>query len=227
MAKLHIKLVNDVAAVINSDPEVRGRLAVAFVPNYGVTLAQTIIPAADLSLQISMAGTEASGTSNMKLALNGALTLGTLDGANVEIREAVGPENFFLFGNDADEVGALRAAGYDPGAFISESPALREVLDLIESGFFSFGDPDRFRPILDSLRHHDPYLICADFEAYVAAEAQAAEAFRDPLDWSRQALFNIAGASRFSADETIRQYAAEIWGLKPVPVDLALVPTEN
>jgi starch phosphorylase len=174
-----------------------------------------------------MAGTEASGTSNMKLALNGALTLGTLDGANVEIREAVGPENFFLFGLDADGVAALRTEGYDPGPFIARSPVLREVLDLIESGFFSFGDPGRFRPILDSLRHHDPYLICADFDAYVAAEAQAAEAFRDPLDWQRRALFNIAGASRFSADETIRQYAAEIWALKPVPVDLGLVPTEN
>jgi starch phosphorylase len=155
------------------------------------------------------------------------LTLGTLDGANVEIREAVGPENFFLFGLDTAEAAALRTEGYDPGAFIASSPALREVLDLVESGFFSFGDPGRFRPILDSLRQHDPYLICADFDAYVAAEALAAAAFRDPLDWSRRALFNIAGASRFSADETIRQYAAEIWGLQAVPVDLGLVPTGN
>jgi hypothetical protein len=153
MAKLHIKLINDVAAVVNSDPEVRGRLAVAFVPNYGVTLAQSIIPAADVSLQISTAGTEASGTSNMKLALNGALTLGTLDGANVEIREAVGPENFFLFGLDADGVGRVRADGYDPAALIAQSPVLREVLELIESGFFSFGEPSRFRPILDNLKN--------------------------------------------------------------------------
>jgi starch phosphorylase len=227
MAKLHIKLINDVAAVVNSDPEVRGRLAVAFVPNYGVTLAQSIIPAADLSLQISTAGTEASGTSNMKLALNGALTLGTLDGANVEIREAVGPENFFLFGLDAEGVGRARADGYEPAAVIARSPVLREVLDLIESGFFSFGEPSRFRPILDNLKNHDHYLICADFDEYLAAEARAAVAFRDPLDWSRRALYNIAGASRFSADETIRQYSADIWGLQPVPVDLGLVPTEH
>jgi starch phosphorylase len=225
MAKLHIKLINDVAAVVNSDPEVRDRLAVAFVPNYGVTLAQTIIPAADLSLQISTAGTEASGTSNMKLALNGALTLGTLDGANVEIREAVGAENFFLFGLDADGVATLRRDGYRPGDFIEKSDTLREVLELIESGFFSFGEPDRFRPLLDNLRGHDHYLVCADFEAYLAAEAAAAEAFRDPFDWSRRALLNVAGASRFSADETIRQYAADIWGLQRVAVDLDLVPT--
>jgi len=225
MAKLHIKFINDVAAVINSDPEVRERLAVAFVPNYGVTLAQTIIPAADVSLQISTAGTEASGTSNMKLALNGALTLGTLDGANVEIREAVGALNFFLFGLDTEAVARLRREGYRPESFIEQSDALREVLELVESGFFSFGDPDRFRPILDNLRNHDHYLVCADFDDYVAAEARAAAAFRDPLDWSRRALLNVAGASRFSADETIRQYAADIWGLQRVAVDLDLVPT--
>ena len=223
MAKLHIKLINDIAAVINSDPVVQGRLAVAFLPNYGVTLAQSIIPAADLSVQISTAGKEASGTSNMKLALNGALTLGTLDGANVEIRDEVGAENFFLFGLRAEEVVRLRHEGYDPRAIIERSRELREVLALIESGFFSFGDPDRFRPILDNLRHHDPYMVCADFDDFVATEERAAEAFRDPLDWSRRALHNIAGASRFSSDETIRQYAADIWSLSPVAVDLGLV----
>jgi len=222
MAKLHIKLINDVAEVINNDPVVQGKLAMAFLPNYSVSLAQAVIPAADLSVQISTAGKEASGTSNMKFALNGALTLGTLDGANVEIREEVGPDNFFLFGLDADEVVHLRASGYDPRAYIERSPALGEALALIESGFFSFGEPERFEPILDSLRTYDPYLVCADFDAYVATEARAAELYRDPIEWSRRALYNIAGASRFSSDETIRQYAAEIWGLQPVSVELKL-----
>ncbi len=220
MAKLHIKLINDVAAVINSDPVVQGRLAMAFLPNYGVSLAQCIVPGADLSVQISTAGKEASGTSNMKFALNGSLTIGTLDGANVEIREEVGHENFFLFGLKADEVVRTRQAGYDPAKAIAASPRLADVLSLIESGFFSFGEPDRFRRILDGLRYNDPYMVCADFEDFVATEARAAEVYRDPLDWSRRAVFNIAGASRFSSDETIRQYASEIWGLQPVAVEL-------
>jgi starch phosphorylase len=222
MAKLHIKLINDVAAVVNSDPAVHGKLALAFIPNYGVTLAQSIIPAADLSVQISLAGKEASGTSNMKFALNGALTIGTLDGANVELREEVGAENFFLFGLRADEVKALRP-GYDPAGFIARSPALGEVLALIDSGFFSYGDTDRFKPIVDSLRLHDPYMVCADFEAYSACEARAASAYRDRLDWSRRAVRNIIGARKFSSDATIRQYAREIWGLSPVGVDFGLL----
>jgi starch phosphorylase len=222
MAKLHIKLINDVASVINADPAVHGKLAVAFVPNYGVTLAQSIIPAADLSVQISLAGKEASGTSNMKFALNGALTIGTLDGANVEIREEVGPENFFLFGLRADEVKLLRP-GYDPAEFIARSPALAEVLALMETGFFSFGDADRFKPVVDQLRYHDPYMICADYEAYAACEELATTAYRDRLDWSLRALRNIIGARKFSSDGTIKKYATEIWGLSPVPVDFSLV----
>jgi glycogen phosphorylase len=223
MAKLHIRLINDVASVINTDPDVHGRLAIAFVPNYGVSLAQAIIPSADLSVQISTAGKEASGTSNMKFALNGALTLGTLDGANVEIREAVGADNFFLFGLTADEVAAAWARGYQPSAAIAASPALEEVLTLLASGFFSLGDRDRYRPVVDSLRHHDPYLVCADFDAYVAAEARAAAAYADPMSWSRMALHNIIGASRFSSDATIRQYAKEIWGLESVRTNMSLV----
>ena len=169
MAKLHIRLINDVAAVINGDPDVRGKLAVAFVPNYGVSLAQAIIPAADLSVQISTAGKEASGTSNMKFALNGALTLGTLDGANVEIRDAVGHENFFLFGLTAERGGRdARRAATTRASVIAAHPGLEEVLALIASGFFSLGDRDRYRPIVDSLRWHDPYMVCADFDAYVA-----------------------------------------------------------
>jgi starch phosphorylase len=223
MAKLHIRLLNDVASVINADPAVRGRLAMAFVPNYGVTLAQTIIPSADLSLQISTAGKEASGTSNMKFALNGALTLGTLDGANVEIREAVGRENFFLFGMTTSEIEERLRAGYRPLEAVSTSPALTQVLELIESGFFSLGDRDRYKPILDDLKWNDPFMVCADFDAYCAAEARAAADYLAPRDWSRRALFNIMGASRFSSDETIRQYASEIWGIVPVKTDLALV----
>jgi starch phosphorylase len=219
MAKLHIKLINDVADVINRDPEVNDLLKICFIPNYGVTLAQSIIPGADLSVQISLAGTEASGTSNMKLALNGALTIGTLDGANVEIRDEVGPENFFLFGLRTDEVEATRAAGYDPSSYIARSPALAQALALIESGFFSLGDPTRFAPIVDKLRYHDPYMVCVDFDDYVATEERAAVAFRNPMEWSRMALHNIAGASHFSSDATIRQYASEIWKVKPVPVD--------
>jgi glycogen phosphorylase len=223
MAKLHIKLINDVADVINRDPEVSDRLKVCFIPNYGVTLAQAIIPAADLSVQISLAGTEASGTSNMKLALNGAPTIGTLDGANVEIREEVGFENFFLFGLRTQDVRALGAAGYDPEAYIARSPALRQAVALIESGFFSLGDPTRFAPIVDKLRAHDPYMVCADFDDYMATEDRAALAFGDKIAWSRMALHNIAGASRFSSDATIRQYATEIWNLSSVPVDPAVL----
>ncbi len=223
MAKLHIRLINDVAAVINGDPAARGKLAVAFIPNYGVSLAQAIIPAADLSVQISTAGKEASGTSNMKFALNGALTLGTLDGANVEIREAVGPDNFFLFGLTAEEVAAARANGYRPDAVIAGNPVLEEVLALIASGFFSLGDRDRYRPIVDSLRWEDPYMVCTDFDAYVATEARAAAAYADRTAWSRMALQNIIGASRFSSDATIRQYAKEIWGLESVRTNLALL----
>jgi starch phosphorylase len=226
-AKLHIKLINDVAEVINADPVVHGRLAMAFIPNYGVSLAQAIIPAADLSVQISTAGTEASGTGNMKFAMNGALTIGTLDGANVEIRDEVGPDNFFLFGLKTDEVAALRRSGYDPNQYIARSPDLAEVLNLIDSGFFSFGEPERFAPITAALRGGDHYMVCADFDDYVATEARAAELFRDQIEWSRKSMFNIAGASRFSADETIRRYAAEIWGLQPVAVDRGLIGGES
>ncbi|HMF41705.1 MAG TPA: glycogen/starch/alpha-glucan phosphorylase [Polyangia bacterium] len=225
MAKLHIRLINDVAGVINTDPAVRGKLAVAFVPNYGVSLAQAIIPASDLSVQISTAGKEASGTSNMKFALNGALTIGTLDGANVEIRDAVGHDNFFLFGLTAAEVAAARAGGYRPADVIAANPLLQEVLSLISSGFFSLGDRDRYRPVVDSLRYDDPYMVCADFDAYAAREARAAAAYADRASWSRMALHNIIGASRFSSDATIRQYAREIWGLEPVRTNLSLVDT--
>ncbi|HWO13026.1 MAG TPA: glycogen/starch/alpha-glucan phosphorylase, partial [Polyangiaceae bacterium] len=223
MAKLHIRLLNDVAAVINADPMMKGRLAMAFVPNYGVSLAERIIPSSEVSIQISTAGTEASGTSNMKFALNGALTIGTLDGANVEIREAVGPENFFLFGLTTPEVAALRNAGYDPKPYIAASPALAEAIELLESGFFSLGDKDRYKAVVDALRGSDHYMVCADFDAYVAAEALAARSYRDQRDWARRSLFNIVGGSAFSSDNTIRQYAREIWGIEPIKTELSLV----
>jgi len=219
MAKSHIRLINDVASVINNDPDVNDRMTVVFIPNYGVSLAQTIIPAADISIQISTAGKEASGTSNMKFAMNGALTLGTLDGANVEIREEVGPENFFLFGLTVEEVEATLARGYDPSAVIAANPRLAEVLELIGSGFFSLGERERFRSVIDSLRYHDPFLVCADFQVYCDAQIEAERVYRDPIAWSRMALHNIVGGARFSSDETIRQYAAEIWNLKPVQID--------
>jgi len=221
-AKLHIRLINDIAHVINADPRVSDRLKIVFVPNYGVSLAQVIVPAADVSLQISQAGKEASGTSNMKFALNGALTLGTLDGANVEIRDAVGHENFFLFGMKIDEVKALAKRGYEPGHYIGQSAELGRVLSLLETDFFSLGEPTRYRDLVRGLREHDPYMVCADFDAYVATEARAADLFRTPRAWSRAAAFNIAGASEFSSDATILQYAREIWDVKPVKADLRL-----
>jgi glycogen phosphorylase len=219
MAKLHIKLINDVADIINEDRSIGGRIKVAFIANYGVSLAEVIFPAADLSVQISLAGKEASGTGNMKFAMNGALTIGTLDGANVEIREEVGEENFFLFGMTTPEVKKLREEGYDPNAFIARSAELREVVELLDSGFLSPGDRERFRPIVRSLRGSDPFMVCADFDGYLRTEALAAETFRDQRTWSRRALRNIAGSARFSSDETVRAYARDIWAVKSVPVD--------
>jgi starch phosphorylase len=223
MAKLHIRLIHDIANVINTDPSMRDRLRVVFVPNYGVSLAQAIIPAADVSLQISQAGKEASGTSNMKLALNGALTVGTLDGANVELREAIGPENFFLFGHTVDEVRALYHNGYDPQRFIAESPELERVLALLDSDFFALGDAQRYAGVVHHLRSNDHYMSCADFTSYLTALADAADLHRTPRPWSKKALMSIAGASRFTSDATIRAYASEIWGLRPVKADLNLV----
>jgi starch phosphorylase len=220
MAKLHIRLMNDLASVINDDPDTRDLLRVAFVPNYSVSLAQTIIPAADVSLQISQAGKEASGTSNMKLALNGALTVGTLDGANVELREAAGPENFFLFGLTVEEVQALYRYGYHSSAYIDNDPALARAVALLDSDFFCLGDPQRYASVANVLRNHDHFMVCADFAAFCAAMGGAAELFRSPREWQRQAAFNIAGGSLFSSDATIRAYAQEIWNLKPVKVEV-------
>ncbi|MBX3189826.1 MAG: glycogen/starch/alpha-glucan phosphorylase [Labilithrix sp.] len=219
-AKLIIKLINGVADVINGDVDLEGRLRVAFLPNYRVSLAERIIPAADLSEQISTAGKEASGTGNMKLSMNGALTIGTLDGANVEIREAVGEENFFLFGLTADQVQDLQRTGYSPRAVYDGNPRLREVIDLVASGFFSADDPALFRPLTDHLLAHDTYMLLEDFDAYVACQKDVSDAYLDRASWHRKAVLNIARMGRFSSDRTIREYAKEIWGAEPVKIDL-------
>jgi starch phosphorylase len=219
LAKLIIRLIHAVADVVNNDPEVRDRLKIVFLENYRVSLAEKIFPASDLSEQISTAGKEASGTGNMKFALNGALTIGTLDGANVEIREEVGPDNFFLFGLTAEEVAEARRQGYAPGRHYAANADLKAVLDLVSSGFFSRDQPDRFHPIVDSLlKHGDPYMLCADFHSYVECQERVDQVYRDPERWSRMAVLNIAHMGRFSSDRTIRQYAEEIWHVEPIDV---------
>ncbi len=219
MAKLIIKLITSVADTVNRDRLVEGRLCVAFLENYGVSLAEVIIPAADLSEQISTAGTEASGTGNMKFALNGALTIGTLDGANIEIREEVGAENVFIFGLTAEETERLRSGGgYDPRREIDSCPRLKAALEAVESGAFSPDDPGRFKPIADALRSRDPFLVCKDFAAYLACQERVDEAWRDPERWARMSILNTAGMGKFSSDRTAFRYAREIWGISPTPI---------
>ena len=212
LAKLIIKLINSVGAVINDDPDVKGRLKVVFLANYGVTLAELIIPAADLSEQISTAGTEASGTGNMKFALNGALTIGTLDGANIEIMEEVGRDNIFIFGLNADEVAALKERGYNPRDYYSRQPELKQALDMIAGGAFSPDTPDLFKPIGDALLNQgDSYLVLADYASYVACQEEVAGLYLDQDEWARRAVRNSAGMGKFSSDRTIAEYASEIW----------------
>lgn len=215
-AKLIIKLINDIGAVINADPLCRGRLNLVYPANYNVSMAEILIPAADLSEQISTAGKEASGTGNMKFAMNGALTIGTLDGANVEIRDAVGDDNIFIFGQTADEVTATRANGYDPSAAIAADPRLAEVVDQIAQGAFSPGDPGRFAALVDNLRNHDWFQVAADFTAYYDRQRDVDLAWADPDDWTRRAIVNVAHMGRFSSDSTIRGYARDIWGVTPL-----------
>jgi starch phosphorylase len=210
-AKQVIRLIHDVARVVNLDPRVADRLKVAFLPNYGVSLAEAIFPAADLSEQISTAGTEASGTGNMKFALNGACTIGTWDGANIEMAQAVGEEHFFVFGLRTEEVGALREAGYAPGRYIEASPALQGVLQALADGTFSPEEPHRYHDLVRSLAERDPYCLMADFDAYVAAQAEADRAFADRDAWAARALLNIAGMGGFSVDRTIREYVEQVW----------------
>ncbi len=217
MAKQVIRLINDVAATINADARVGKLLKVVFLPNYSVSLAEIIMPAADLSEQISTAGTEASGTGNMKFALNGALTIGTLDGANVEMRENVGPENIFIFGNTTPEVAEIRARGYQPRDIYDGNEELRRVLDAIRDGAFSPAEPARYQGIYDALVNWgDHYLLLADYESYVAKQAEVDALYRDADAWTRMAILNVAGMGAFSSDRTIAEYAHDIWQTKPV-----------
>ncbi len=219
MAKWTIKLVNAVADVVNHDQDLGGRMKVVFLRNYRVSLAERIFPAADVSEQISTAGKEASGTGNMKFAMNGALTVGTLDGANVEIRDAVGHENFFLFGLTVPEVRELRRRGYNPWEVYRADPRLKAVIDAISSGVFSPGEPRPFQAVVESLLNGgDPYLVLADFAAYVEAQERVSRAYLDYEGWTRMAILNVARTGDFSSDRTIRQYADEIWKVGPIPV---------
>jgi starch phosphorylase len=220
LAKLIIRFVHGLAEVLNADPKTNDRLRVAFVPDFNVKTGQHIYPAADLSEQISTAGKEASGTGNMKFALNGALTIGTLDGANVEIRTAVGAEHFFLFGMTTEEVRARRAASYDPRAIYEANPVLRSAIDRIASGEFSGGDRDLFRPLIDSLLTRDEFLVLGDFDAYDARQRDVDAAYRDPERWTRSSILNVARCGCFSSDRSIREYCERIWNAKAVPVRL-------
>jgi len=215
-AKLIIKLANSIADIVNNDPAVRGLLKLVFIPNYDVSTASIIIPAADLSQQISTAGTEASGTGNMKLALNGALTIGTLDGANIEIMEEVGEDNFFIFGLNAQEVAELKSSGYNPWNYYHANNELKWALDMIASGYFSPEQTDRFQPIFDSLTNDgDSYMLLADYVAYIAAQERVETLYRDQQQWTRRSILNVAGMGKFSSDRTISEYAEKIWGAKP------------
>ena len=217
MAKHIIHLINDVAAVINNDPQIGDKLKVVFIPNYSVSLAQLIIPAADLSEQISLAGTEASGTSNMKFALNGALTIGTLDGANVEMQEHVGEENIFIFGNTAEEVEELRRSGYKPREYYEQDEELHQALTQIGTGVFSPAEPGRYRDLLDSLINFgDHYQVLADYRSYVDCQDRVDELYQNPEEWAYKAMLNIANMGYFSSDRTIQEYAKYIWHIDPV-----------
>jgi starch phosphorylase len=217
MAKRIIRLINNVADIVNHDPQIGDKLKVVFIPNYDVSNAERIVPAADLSEQISTAGTEASGTGNMKLALNGALTIGTLDGANVEIMEEVGRDNIFIFGLTTPEVEDLRRQGYNPWDYYHANDELKLVLDMIGSGYFSPDEPQRYQPITENLLDNgDHYLLLADYASYVACQDRVRDLYRKPDEWTRQAILNVAGMGKFSSDRTIRQYAEQIWHVAPV-----------
>jgi len=220
MAKLIIKLIHSVAEVIHGDPLVRDRLKVIFLPNFDVKLGHKVYPAADLSEQISLAGKEASGTGNMKFAMNGALTIGTLDGANIEIREEVGAENFFLFGLTTPEVVQKKAEGYNPRSYYESNPLLKEIFDALAGGEFSRGDRKLFEPLLQSLLTRDDYMLLADYQSYVDCQDRVAQAFRDHDQWTRRSIFNVARIGKFSSDRSIRDYCSDIWKTWPVKIDI-------
>ena len=218
MAKLIIKLLNSVAEVVNRDHHTKDRLKVIFVPNFNVTNGQPIYASAELSEQISTAGKEASGTGNMKFAMNGALTIGTLDGANIEIREEVGTDNFFLFGNTADQVKAIWEKGYEPNHYYVNNPYIKQAIDLINTGFFSHGDTYMFRDLTNNLLYSDPYQVLADFEAYRLCQDQVDAAYRDNMNWQKMSILNTARSGKFSSDRTIAEYCRDIWKVEPVSI---------
>ena len=220
VAKNIIRAINLIGARINSDPRLGGRIKVAFLPNYRVSLAEKIITAADLSEQISTAGKEASGTGNMKFSLNGALTIGTLDGANIEIRDEVGADNFFLFGLTAAEVQQRKAAGYRPRDHYESDPRLKEAIDQIGSGFFSPEQPELFQPLVNNLLGSDPFMLLADYAAYVDCQERVNQAYRDQEGWTRMSILNTARIGYFSSDRAIREYCERIWRVKPEPITL-------
>jgi len=225
-AKLIIKLFNSVARVINNDPVVGRRLKCVFLDNYRVSFAEKIIPAADLSEQISTAGMEASGTGNMKFQINGGLTIGTLDGANVEMREEMGDENIFIFGLTVDEVEAVRRKGYKPREFYEKNAELHQCLDSIASGYFSPENPSLFRELVSNLLDHDTYMLLADYEAYIKCQEKVSALYADQDAWSRMCLMNIAAGGKFSSDRTISEYASDIWGV-PTTRDKLPAPYES
>ncbi|HPV45941.1 MAG TPA: glycogen/starch/alpha-glucan family phosphorylase, partial [Methylotenera sp.] len=212
MAKLIIRLINDVALIVNEDPAIGDKLKVVFYPNYEVSAAEILFPGSDLSEQISTAGTEASGTGNMKMALNGALTIGTLDGANVEIKEEVGDANIFIFGLTTQQVADVKASAYNPRHHYNQNSELKEVLDMIATGFFSVEEPNRYQAIVDNLLNNgDNYLLLADYESYIAMQDEVGRVYQDQEEWSRRAILNVARMAKFSSDRTVGEYAKNIW----------------
>jgi starch phosphorylase len=220
MAKQIIKLINAVGAVVNFDPIVGDKLKVVYLENYRVSMAEKIIPACDLSEQISTAGTEASGTGNMKFQLNGSLTIGTLDGANVEMAEEMGDENIFIFGMKVDDVAALQKRGYNANEFINKSEELAQCIDQIESGYFTPDQPDLLKDLASSLRNHDRFYVCADYEEYIKCQDLVSKTYANQDKWNKMCLFNISSCGKFSTDRTISEYAREIWGIEPGAIQL-------
>jgi starch phosphorylase len=220
MAKLVIKLINSVANVVNNDKEVSDKLKVVFLKNYSVSLAEKIIPASDLSEQISTAGLEASGTGNMKFALNGALTIGTMDGANVEIRQEVGDENIFIFGLLADEVVKLKANNYNPRKYYEANPNLKRVINMIDSDYFNKNEPGIFNPIIEGLMNVDYYCLFADYQSYIDAQDRVSKLYLDTEEWTKKSILNVARIGKFSSDRSVQEYAEKIWNVKPVKINL-------
>jgi len=219
MAKQIIRLINDIAVIVNDDPAIGNQLKVVYYPNYEVSAAEVLFPGSDLSEQISTAGTEASGTGNMKMALNGALTIGTLDGANVEIKEEVGDENIFIFGLTTAEVAATKAAGYNPRDYYEANPELKRVLDMISGGFFSVDEPNRYQSIVDNLLNNgDQYLLLADYASYIEAQEKVSLLYKNQDEWTRLAVLNVANMAKFSSDRAIGEYAENIWHISPFKV---------